>query len=86
VAQLYLQALGSLSVTSCDSQDDDGGIQTCLHRGLTKLPRLPSLYSLSMDRIESTALDSSSIVACINCHKRMVIACYLVVDELSIIM
>jgi hypothetical protein len=62
----YTYALGSLFVIYCDLQDDGGGILTCLHRGLTKLPRLPSLYSLDMDYLENTASDSSSIVVCIS--------------------
>jgi hypothetical protein len=31
VAQLYLQALGSLLIASCDSQGYSGGIRTHLH-------------------------------------------------------
>jgi hypothetical protein len=62
VAQLYHQALGSLFVTSYNSQDDGGGIRTCLHKDLTKLPCLPSLYSFGMDHIENTAPSSSLLL------------------------
>jgi hypothetical protein len=37
VAQLYLQALGSLFVASCDSQGYGGGIRTHFHAGLLKV-------------------------------------------------
>jgi hypothetical protein len=36
LAQLYPQALGSLSVASCDSQGYGGGIQTRLHAGFNQ--------------------------------------------------
>jgi hypothetical protein len=35
VAQLYLQALGSLFISSYDSQGYGGGIRTRLHMGLS---------------------------------------------------
>jgi hypothetical protein len=37
VAQLYPQAMGSLFVISCDSQDYGGSIRTCLHMGFDYL-------------------------------------------------
>jgi hypothetical protein len=56
-------ALGSLFVTSYDPQGYGGGIQPSLHMG--QLPHAPSLHRLGMNRIENTASNSSSIVACI---------------------
>jgi hypothetical protein len=43
VAQLYPQALGSLFVTSCDSQSYSGSIQTHFHVGIDPESFVPSM-------------------------------------------
>jgi hypothetical protein len=55
VAQLYLQALGSLFVASYDSQGYSGGIWTSCCWS--------SLYNLGKHRVENTAFNSFPIVA-----------------------
>jgi hypothetical protein len=47
VAQIYPRALGSLSVTSYDSQGYGGGILTRLHTGLAVYFLLHNIYKFS---------------------------------------
>jgi hypothetical protein len=59
VARLYPQALGSLSVSSYDSQGYGGGIRPRLHTGLPRTRRL-------MSSLHNTVSNCSSIVACVS--------------------
>jgi hypothetical protein len=65
MAQLHPLALGSLFVASYDSQGYGGGIVTRLYPGWTLVSgNWSPLYSVSTDRRENTAFNSSSVVAC----------------------
>jgi hypothetical protein len=58
VAQLYPQALGSLSVASYDSQGYDGDIRPRLHTGLSHLSGKLSCSNASANRVEGTSFKS----------------------------
>jgi hypothetical protein len=60
---LYLQALGSLFVSSYDLQGHDGGILPRLHTGSLVRQKIDYLHSRKADHIEETTSNSSSIVA-----------------------
>jgi hypothetical protein len=88
VAQLYPQALGSLCVASYVSLGYGGGIQPCLHTGFLCFTDCSSfrspVYSLGADRIQSTASNSSSIVACFCSNNSTTVASLSVAAEMCL--
>jgi hypothetical protein len=69
VAQLYPQALGSIYVTSYNSEGYGGDILTLFHTGSIPARAMLSLYSLRKDdEAENTTSDNCCVFFTMQCH------------------